>query len=321
MKFITLSFLLILVMGDIYGMKRHYEVISHDIHGQKRFCHNTVKHQEPKFILYNFLPEEIQKLIISFCTYRSFTHQPKIATHTIRNFYYTQKKYYPLITDPQFISQLINKLAYQFYCSHETIAKFLDTKESKRQLALQYELKKICDRSDYHFYQSNQATLIKLIDKGVDLEFSYNYKSSQRTALMFCTTYYNHIFNHLFTISNINTVTPHGLTALHLSAGMSPLYPFSCNKICEHPEININQQNNRGETALLYSLIRRKGCSIGNLFIKAIEKLLEKGANPELGNKYGLTPLKAAHDLGNKHIISLIEQAIQNKQRLMGVSQ
>ena len=323
MKIITLSFLIIiLITGNTYGMKRRHELISYDIHGKKRSYDNNVKHQEnqTKFILYTFLPEDVQKLIISFYTNRSFIRQPKIATQTIRDFYYTNKKYYALINDPKFSSQLINKLAYQFYCSHETIANFLDTKESNRRLDLQYELLCICTRSALRYHTSKQKILKSLIKNGVDLEFSYNHLSSQKTALMFCITRYNNAFNYLLKVSNINAKTPHGLTALHLSVGITPLYPFHSHEICQYPHVKINQQNNRGETALLYSLIKRKGYRIGNLFIDTIKELLKKGADPELGNKYGLTPLMAAKDLGNNDIISLIEQAIQDKQSVIPAS-
>ncbi|HLJ31637.1 MAG TPA: ankyrin repeat domain-containing protein, partial [Candidatus Babeliales bacterium] len=101
---------------------------------------------------------------------------------------------------------------------------------------------------------------------------------------------------------------------------ITPLYPFHSHEICQYPHVKINQQNNRGETALLYSLIKRKGYRIGNLFIDTIKELLKKGADPELGNKYGLTPLMAAKDLGNNDIISLIEQAIQDKQSVIPAS-
>jgi len=83
---------------------------------------------------------------------------------------------------------------------------------------------------------------------------------------------------------------------------------------CENSTLIINQQNNRGETALLHCLIKRKAYYLaGKTFISIVQELLERGADPELGNKEGITPLMAAYDLKNDVVIDLIKQAIQNK--------
>jgi hypothetical protein len=90
------------------------------------------------------LVEDAQNIILDFLIHNSFEKKPKIATYTFNSLAVTNKRINALINKPEFSDNLIKNFAQRFYCSHESIARFLHTKQAKTQLALQYELKHLC---------------------------------------------------------------------------------------------------------------------------------------------------------------------------------
>lgn len=168
-----------------------------------------------------------------------------------------------------------------------------------------------------------------LIKQNINLEFTFNDYSSGHTAIRtpLMISFNIPLFqynNHMFTIllekgANINCCTAHGLTPLTLALE----YPMELQKyktILRHPQLTINQQNRRGESALLHCLLRRQRLRIGlrttPFFIEVVGELLAAGADPELANNAGLTPLDAAKILEDNHLIHIIQDAIEQKSHL-----
>ena len=115
--------------------------------------------------------------------------------------------------------------------------------------------------------------------------------------------------------ANINTPNAHGITLLMLATEY-PRWTDVINTILAHPNTNINQQNKKGESALMYALKRKHMAYITSDYILLIIKLLSAGADPELSDKYGCTPHLAACLLGDLRVIQLIEDAISMKNYL-----
>ena len=61
-------------------------------------------------------------------------------------------------------------------------------------------------------------------------------------------------------------------------------------------EIDINRQDNVGNTALFYAVFKSKD-KIG-----LIEKLLKKGADMNMANKAGVSPLSLANSMANENV-------------------
>jgi ankyrin repeat protein len=260
------------------------------------------------------LPPDIQKRIIDFAANDTTEKKPKIATKTFNALSLTNKSFNALINDQIFSDKLINDFAKKFYCSHETIAKLLNTKRAKIRLNIQYELRALCC---WESTINLTPQLKSLIAQGANLEFTYNHKYLYKTPLMFAATGNNGIFNYLLKKADINTSTSHGLTLLKFVTTypirpniLNPISPNILEKLLKHPDLNVNQQNKHGETALLCCLIQRPTISVTNMIL-----LLTAGADPECANKYNLTPLMAAQNLGNQFIIDLIQDAIAEKHR------
>jgi ankyrin repeat protein len=68
--------------------------------------------------------------------------------------------------------------------------------------------------------------------------------------------------------------------------------------------IDINQQNSEGTTALMIAIENDEA---------NVKILLDAGADPEIANNNGTTPLNAAEVMGNENVINLIKEAIDKK--------
>src|ERR1700693_5083219 len=123
---------------------------------------------------YFLLPSELHNVIID--SIKNITRKPKEATRTINAFSRTNKHFNTLINKQQFTNTLINDFAHKFYCSHETIANFLHTKQAKAQRTLQNKLRALCTSSSSLYFnlsiQTKTDKLNKLIEGGVNLEFT-----------------------------------------------------------------------------------------------------------------------------------------------------
>jgi hypothetical protein len=259
---------------------------------------------------YEILPPEIQLDIILFATNKTSVEKPKEATKIVRTLTQINKQFNIDINDPQFSDNLINNFAHKYLCPHETIARYLHTYQTQKRLALQYQLKQLCCcTEDNNLF----LKLGKLLTDNIDLEFTYTHYSQQKTPLMIAMSYDNNMFEYLLNYgANINGYNTHGNTALHIATS-DPINRDYCMLLITNPTIAINQQNKRGESALLRSLTHKKG-AVNRTFITTIRSLLNVSSDPELTDKKSLTPLEAAKKLRKKDkIIELIKAAIKQK--------
>jgi hypothetical protein len=259
---------------------------------------------------YALLPPEIQFNIILFATDKTSIKKPKEATKIVSTLTQINKQFNIDINDPKFSDNIIKNFAHKYRCSHETIARYLHTYQTQKRLALQYELKQLCCRKeDDNLF----LKLGKLLTDNIDLEFTYSHYAEHKTPLMIAMNYNNNMFEYLLNYgANINGCNTHGNTALHLAAS-DPINEHYCILLITNPTIAINQQNKRGESALLRSLTHKKGSS-NRTFTTIIKNFLNYGTDPELTDKKGLTPLAAAKKLRKKYkIIELIKAAIRQK--------
>lgn len=304
----------IIIFFHIDGMKRicpTNEIMQKNIPPAKRSRLNIS--QKASHLLYFLpLPIDMKNSIFDVC----IKDKPKIVIATINALAWTSKSLYLKCNDPQYNDDLIEKLHSRLYCSHETITKSLRLSQSKKRLELQCALKVLCC-NNYNETLGNYFDT--LIEKGVNLDFIYNHKILQKNALMMSINQTDSIFSYLLEKgANINGSTAHGLTVLKFVITW-PINNAFFNKIINHPLLDINKQNKHGETALLHCIINRKNRPTTNLFVKTIKTMLDKNANPELKNNYGLSPLNAAHELNNgplnnkQTVIQLIEDAIAKK--------
>lgn len=268
---------------------------------------------------YDVLPPETQNIILYFATHNPPTETIKDASKIIRPLLLVDTKFNAIIDQPQFSDNLIKNLSSKYHCSHETVARLLQTKQSKLRLNMQLQLKDLCC-----IPKGNplSPTLNQLIADNVDLEFTYNHEHQQKTPLMMAMSFDNNMFDHLLEQGvNINGYNSSGITALHLAVN-HPINEVYCTQLITHPAININQQNKRGETALLYFLNHIKR-PIKPHAIAILKNFLDAGADATIANKYGLTPLSAAEKLAKKskgkekerkkRISKLIKKAIKDQ--------
>ncbi len=209
-------------------------------------------------------------------------------------------------------AEALKKLADRFLCSHETIARYLETHASRKRLCLQNDLRRLC-------YFDNDAIITQqvngLIAEGVDLEFTYNHHGFQQTVLAISLSHRNCMFELLVAKgANINSRNTHGWSPLHFIAVAPAKYPLMPQLIA-HPSLDINKQNGRGETALLRTIIQAHEKGIDFKFIDFILHLLNHNADPEICNKFDLTPLTVAKRMGDRLIIDLINNAIEDKKK------
>lgn len=281
---------------------------------QKIVLHNDTKIQQTEPFDYVSLVPEIQSIVIDFATNNTTAKTLKEATQTINALAQTNKEFNILINEQLFSDNLIKKFATKFYCSHETIAKFLCTQQATQRLNLQCKFKHLCCTQR----KILPTQLSELITQHIDLEFIYDDGSSHKTPLMMSVRRYkNDIFNFLMTKNvNINNCNANGLTVLAFTTEWKSR-PSCLDQILAHPQLNINQQDKYGTGALLHCLINRKNHPVTSVFIAIVEKLLKAGANPELANNNALTPLTAATNLDNHQLITIIAQAIKEKHQSM----
>ncbi len=98
-----------------------------------------------------------------------------------------------------------------------------------------------------------------------------------------------------------------------LMIAMSSMNRFMVFKLIGHPKTQPNAKDNKGNTPLLCALESCDIWPVPSIFAEIIQQLLEKGADPELGNNDGLTPLKQAENMKNLTLINLFKDAIVKK--------
>ena len=261
------------------------------------------------------VPKEIQNIIVHFATNGTSARTLKEATLTTKALLCTNTYFYNHINRPLFSDNLIKDLATKYYCSHETAAKSLHTKQSKQRLALQYKLKEICCKKEEEEGEEKKedkllSELNTLISNRINLEFIYNHGSFQKTPLMITMSCNSKLFDLLLEYgADINGTNSLGVSPLHLSISNPDCENYYM-QIMTHPKTNINQQNNRGETPLLYCLTRKKNKYPNRTLARIVRELITAGADPKRSDKKGLTPLTAAQQLHKaRNIVNVIKNA------------
>lgn len=247
------------------------------------------------------LPPEMQDKIMQLLTINTNAESLNVAAQTINSLAQANKELNEYINDSEFCLKLIKHLAEKFNCSDQEVAEALQTKEAKRRLTMQKKL--------LHLTTSSQDPIKDfkiLCQQNIDMTFTYYGKGHDDlyTPLIFTVT------NHYYGLA-------------------SNIIIYAFNK-----GINItNQFNSEGNTALIlcikdtirlggdryaYQRDRYTGEHV-DIFpiyfdcLDTIMDLLAGGADPELANLDGLTPLEAAQQTNNLEIINLIQKAIETK--------
>jgi hypothetical protein len=257
------------------------------------------------------LPPELQDSIICFASKHPNAPNPKeaillIHCLTLINLHLAQH-----MNCLSYNDEIIDNVAHQYHCSHETIAKYLNSPAANTRLSLQYRLMDLCFSDPKN--SRTHSRLEDLLAQSCSFTFTYNYKTEQRNALMIsCTHPYNIRSLFIEKGGDINAATTYGQTLLMKLA----TYPINYNKVYEllkDPKLDLNKQNKRGETALLCALRYRQTKHYDHLFAHLVKKLLKRGADPELPDRKGITPRKVAFGRQIRPIIDLIEEAIIKK--------
>lgn len=272
------------------------------------------------------LPVEVQTIIIQLFAKSCADTTLKESAQTINSLAQVNTKLNQLINDPEFNLKLIKNRAKQFNVSDVKVTNTLKTKAAKAQLRIQFVLakrmKEIIEEQENNDALTRLNTLLtkkfELDEKvfKVDLDFTYRWdKESPEylSPLMYAVEGENKfLINYLINNgANINLAAFNGKTAL-MYANNPNIITFLASK----PNLNINQQDSGGNTALLRVIQNYFPEDVENREnnIAVIQKLLEIGVNPQIANNNGETPLQAAKATGDQELIDLIQQAIdENK--------
>ena len=249
------------------------------------------------------LPLEIERLITDIAINTS--HALKPCIHIIKSLALTNKHNYQLFNNQNQSDEWIEHLSKKFRCSDEIVAQNFHTPHANNRLSLQRELLSLCSHNNFEHNATQRFN--QLIEKGVKVDFTYNYNNQPQTLLMIhhdklsnmaYEKKHSSIFYQLTQKANFNQQTSHNKTLL-IKVVTYPISYFCAKTIIKHEKVTINKQNNRGETALLYCIKNRKPYQITQVFFWTIKKLLKKGANPLLADRNGYTPLDALYDIAD----------------------
>jgi ankyrin repeat protein len=227
------------------------------------------------------LPKEIQDQIILLLSLNSTATSLKEAVDTINSLAKVNHKLNKLINNPKFCLQIIKHLAIKFNYSNEQVAAELQTKESLRRLDFQHQLKILCTTPTGIISPIKDIPSLEVLcEQGIDLNFTYNSKIPKLS------------------------VTPLMMASIGVSNNAMLI------KLCSMGSnlLNIDQRNENGDTALMLAI--EHGMTHSN-----IKLLLDAGADPELANNNGLTPLQAAEKKWPNYplVKELIQNAIEKK--------
>lgn len=261
------------------------------------------------------LPPEIQGKIINFILLNNRANSVTTCGQIINNLARVNKELNELINDPRFCLQLIKHIAQRFNCSDETAAKALQTQAAKQRLAIQQEFERIfCEElfneQIFNYFYAHHKN-------NIDLNFTYKFYGGDTdfkyTPLLFVSkTMHNSGKKRMSWLLNtglvnVNCADTYGMTPLmNCATGTSDDLLLLCNA----PGININQKNKRGQTALLLL------CTHADDFRftpNNIQILLNAGADPEIADNHGYSPLQIVQDYENEEAIELIKNAIAKK--------
>jgi len=259
------------------------------------------------------LPPEIQYKVFNLLF--SNIHAPTltIAARTINTLAQVNKELYNLINNSQFCLKLIKYFAHRFDCSDETVAIALQTKEAQQRLTIQKDIETLfCNQ--FHSARALNR-FYKQYQKYVDLNFTYKHGKDTdfKYTLLTCNIkiFMNDIQNLKWLLDkniNINCSDAFGITPLMKCAikGKSQALLL----LCKQKGINLNQQNKDGETALM--LLCKYSATLEFKPVN-MKILIDAGADPEIPNKKGESPLTIAQIYGNENAINAIQNALAKK--------
>jgi hypothetical protein len=222
-------------------------------------------------------PRDVQNQIIGLLSINDTTNSLNVCAQITNSLAQVNKELNAIINEPYFCLRLIKHLAQRFNSSDFTVADRLKTKEARRRILLQRQLKDMCYESSRGRTSDEYCNKIQpLLEQGVDLEFTY-------TTDRFLNTFITPLM-----LASINQKLP--LIECLLQKGS-----------------NINQITNDGKTTLI--LITESPDARST----TIKRLLAAGANPTIVDNNGNTALTIAQQIGNKEIINLMQNAIDKK--------
>jgi len=268
------------------------------------------------------LPQDMQNKIIEFLSIYSTAESLSGATRMINSLAQVNTELNAKINDPAFCLQIIKHLSRKFNCSDMDVCLALQTHAAKQLLVLQQQLYNLCTNTEMSLYDL-QEHLIDICVKGVDLEFTYTITMKDvilhqdhivyATPLMIASMEsYQAILPLLSQGVNINATDKNGTTALMFAAKTRNV--GAAQELCKYRKfLDINKQDEYGNTALLYSLFQSPYHFAHVTFIGISQAILDAGADPELANNDGVTPLQVAQKIHHQKAIRIITQAIDKK--------
>ena len=263
--------------------------------------------QEP--FPFSELSPEMQMYVIKLIARTMQASSLAEAAQEINSLARTNHELMGIINDPLFCLKIIKKLSKRFNVDDADAAKALATKEAKRRFAIQQSFINLCMSPES--FEIIQSQLELLLAQGLDLEFTMNnmtplIAATQQERVGIVTWL-------LAKKANINGANKFGITPLMCCVGATPMagimpIPFANFQVFEllisQPNININQKDLfNGNTALIYALRV-------NLPAIFVQKLLNAGADPELGNNYKASPRYFASKSSDPEVLALIDEAI-----------
>jgi hypothetical protein len=266
------------------------------------------------------LPYEMQFLVIKACVGK----QKKLvqAITLLQAFVSTCRTHYTNHYDnvPR-IHEWIFHLSEHYTSPNESILNYLRPTSMKELSVLYEKLRALLseDDSKQENIQKIEDAVQELKDGGGNINFTYNYSHQPNTLLM--VAYRHNKPNFFSTLLGMGAdpcqLNSHGKNLLM----MATQYPLTPTKLAIFmPKIvhTINQQNlHNKETALLKCIKNRAKYKFNSAFYGTLELLLDSGADPELSNKYGETPLMAIEALSGhlykNDIITMIRDKIKQK--------
>lgn len=256
------------------------------------------------------LPPEIQYKVFNLLFSNIHATTLSIAAKTINTLAQVNKELYNLINNSQFCLQLIKYFAQRFDCSDETVAIALQTKEAQRRLIVQKDIETLFCNQFHNAKALNR--FYKQYQHYVDLNFTYKHAKDTdfKYTLLTCNIkiFINDIDNLKWLLAkniNINCVDAFGITPLMKCAIKGK--PHALQLLCKQKGINLNQQNKHGETALMLLCKYSATLEFNPVNMKI---LINAGADPNIPNKKGESPLATAQLYGNENAINAIQNAL-----------
>ena len=263
------------------------------------------------------LPPDIKNIIFELLTTNTTERDYPSACSTVTTIACINTTFNLAINNSLFLHKLTEEYTKKFQCSHESITRSLaGIEKAKETLVLQMKLKNLV--STVTNKERYKTQLDALVTRNINFNFVYNYQNQQLTALMIALMKEgsaSKLINLLVKAgADVNGKNVHGQTPLYIQfkpsarMGTSMYFHF-------YSTVQLNHQDNTGKTPLFY-VITKYGSTHPAYVTQQVEWLLRNGADPEIPNNKGLTPLLAAKDRGLGGVVELINAAILKKNSL-----